>query len=74
MEVSLENGIGRRDLLKQGALVAGTVALSGLQTPGPAFAEEMDMPKVYFTKDISGKIAIKLHSGEPHGPTCCPSN
>lgn len=55
---------------------------------GAAFAAEGDVPVVYFTKDISpegllkiydkisadisGKVAIKLHTGEPNGPNLLP--
>lgn len=84
----MENEIGRRDLLKRSAAVAGTIAVSGLRTPGIAFAGEPKLPEVFFTKDISatgltniyakinheitGKVAIKLHTGEPHGPNILP--
>ena len=63
---------------------AAAVALFG----GAAFGAEADVPVVYFTKDISpagllkiydrisaditGKVAIKLHTGEPNGPNLLP--
>jgi hypothetical protein len=88
MEVVMESKMGRRDVLKQSAIVAGTVALSGLAKPDIAFAEGSEVPKVFFTKDISadgllkmyskvnqnisGRVAIKLHTGEPHGPYILP--
>jgi uncharacterized Fe-S center protein len=72
--------ISRRDFLKGSALVLGAFA-----TP-QAHAEEK--AKVYFTKDLSsaglirlysrisqgltGKIAVKLHTGEPGGPNIIP--
>jgi hypothetical protein len=78
----------RRSLLKKGAIALGGVAaceFSGL-TSG-ALAQQAKSP-VFFTRDISvngllkiyskinggltGKIAIKLHSGEPHGPNLLP--
>ncbi len=68
----------------QGAGVPGSAALAmNGTTAGPA-----PKAKVYFTKDISvaglrklyakvgqgitGKVAIKLHTGEPHGPNLLP--
>ena len=63
-----------------GLTAAAAVALAG----GAAFGAEADVPVVYFTKDISpagllkiydkisaditGKVAVKLHTGEPNGP------
>ena len=63
---------------------AAAVALAG----GAAFGAEADVPVVYFTKDISpagllkiydkistditGKVAVKLHTGEPNGPNLLP--
>lgn len=63
---------------------AAAVALAG----GAAFGADADVPVVYFTKDVSpagllkiydkisanitGKVAIKLHTGEPNGPNLLP--
>ena len=77
----------RRSFLRTGAIApSGNVPidLSILATA----ATSKDKFPVYFTKDISvsgllniyakinegmtGKIAIKLHSGEPHGPNLLP--
>ena len=66
-----------------GALAAGMLPKSGLAAEGA-----LQKPKVFFTRDISaagllnvykrvnreiyGKTAIKLHTGEPHGPNILP--
>ena len=65
---------------------AGTTATAASKTSGNS--EVSQMTKVYFSNDISsesliklyskvnegitGKVAIKLHSGEPHGPNLLP--
>ena len=67
-----------------GLAAAAAVALAG----GAAFGAETEVPVVYFTKDISpagllkiydkisaditGKVAVKLHTGEPNGPNLLP--
>lgn len=77
--------VSRRNLLKTGAFIVGSAALKDFS--GVAEAAE-PKSKVYFTddlspegikklyqlvnKDISGKTAIKLHTGEPHGPNIIP--
>ena len=84
----MDSKIGRRDVLKQTAVAAGTLTLSELHAPNPAFADDSKISKVFFTKDISsdgllkiyskinqnisGKVAIKLHTGEPRGPYILP--
>lgn len=76
--------ISRRNFVKGTLLTAGAVA-AGL-TPYAAGASER--AKVYFTKDLSaesllklyrlvsgnitGNIAVKLHTGEPDGPNILP--
>lgn len=76
--------ISRRTFVKGSLLTAGAV-VAGL-TPGISGAAER--PKVYFTKDLSsesllrlyrlvnrnitGNIAVKLHTGEPGGPNILP--
>ena len=77
--------VSRRTFLKDSALVMGaTVAAGMFQQPASA----TEKAKVYFTPDISseslrklyalishgltGKIAVKLHTGEPHGPNILP--
>ncbi len=77
----------RRTFLKEGAIALGGVAvcdLSRIASATPAQAKS----QVFFTRDISvsgllkiyskinagmtGKIGIKLHTGEPHGPNLLP--
>ena len=84
----MERQDSRRGLLKKGAIALGGVAACeffGLASG--ALAQQAKSP-VFFTRDISvngllkiyskinggltGKIAIKLHSGEPHGPNLLP--
>lgn len=76
--------ISRRAFVKGSLLTAGAVA-AGL-TPG--MSEAVERPKVYFTSDLSaesllrlyrlvnrnitGNIAVKLHTGEPGGPNILP--
>lgn len=85
----MKRQISRRDFLKAGALTLGAAAVSSLDI-GDAFAAENSKSKVFFTKDISanglleiyarinqnitGKTAIKLHTGEPHGPNILPKD
>jgi uncharacterized Fe-S center protein len=80
----MKQKIMRRTFLKQGAIAAGGVAVCNLCGTGSAAAAHSDKAPVFFTKDISaegllniyskinggvtGKVAIKLHTGEPHGP------
>ena len=76
--------ISRRNFVKGSLLTAGAVA-AGLT---PYAAEASERAKVYFTKDLSaesllklyrlvsgnitGNIAVKLHTGEPDGPNILP--
>jgi len=76
--------ISGRDFMKTSAVALGAVALSNVIDASKAFAAGQDKTQVFFTKDISvngllkiyskinqgmiGKIGIKLHTGEPHGP------
>ena len=80
--------ISRRGFLKNSAIVLGAGALSGLHGTGRIFAAGPDKSKVFFTKDINadgllkvyskinrditGRTAIKLHTGEPNGPNILP--
>ena len=75
----------RRSFLKGGALTVGAFAFGDFPRIDTAMAAPQEKAKVFFTKDISleglmkvyarvnhgmsGKIAIKLHTGEPHGPS-----
>ena len=83
-----EGRISRRNLLKGSAMALGTIAVSEFAGIGRAFASSQNKSQVFFTKDISangllkiyskinqslaGKIGIKLHTGEPHGPNILP--
>ena len=82
--------ISRRSFLKGSALALSAVALGDFKSVGSAVAAGENISQVFFTKDISvngllkiysqinqgmtGKIGIKLHTGEPHGPNLLPSN
>lgn len=82
--------ISRRALLKNGALALGAFALSDFAGLSKLFAGSQGKSQVFFTKDITpggllkiyseisrdikGKVAIKLHTGEPHGPNILPRN
>jgi hypothetical protein len=84
----MDNSISRRTLLRNGAIALGSVAALGSEGAGGAVAAPQSKASVFFTKDISvngllkiysrisegmtGKIGIKLHSGEPHGPNLLP--
>jgi uncharacterized protein len=83
----MEKQMGRRTFLKKSAIALGSVAVCDLNSMA-ATATGQDKSPVFFTRDISvngllkiyskinegmtGKIAIKLHSGEPHGPNLLP--
>lgn len=80
--------ISRRNILKGGAIALGTIAMSEFKGIERAIAAVEDKSQVFFTKDISadgllkiyskinqsmtGKIGIKIHTGEPHGPNILP--
>ena len=84
----MERPISRRSFLKTSAIALGTVAVCDFRGIGSAVAARQNKSQVFFTKDISvngllniyfkinqsmrGKIGIKLHSGEPHGPNLLP--
>lgn len=79
-------GISRRNFLRGGAALAGTLA-AGASVPGMAQASQ-PRARVYATKTlnaeslrkmyalvcggITGRVAIKLHTGEPDGPNILP--
>lgn len=79
-------GISRRNFLRAGAVVAGTLA-AGMTLPGRGIAAQ-SRAKVYAAKSldsetlrkmyalvnggITGRVAIKLHTGEPDGPNILP--
>lgn len=84
----MEEKISRRTFLKNSAIVLGAVAISDIGGMSQALAAPQDKSQVFFTKDISangllkiyskinqgmtGKLGIKLHTGEPHGPNLLP--
>ena len=84
----MERQISRRSFLKKSAIALGTVAVCDFKGIGSAVAAPQNKSQVFFTKDISvngllkiyskinqgmtGKIGIKLHTGEPHGPNLLP--
>ena len=82
----MEKQMLRRTFLKTSAAALGAVAVSNLD--GTAAAGAAAKARVYFTRAITvegllkiyaginqgmtGKVGIKLHSGEPHGPNLLP--
>lgn len=82
------NGFSRRGFLKSGTLAAGALAAGVFLKHGPALAAPQEKARVFFSREISaqalqklyarvnqgmgGKIAVKLHTGEPHGPNILP--
>lgn len=76
--------VSRRDFVKSSVLTVGALAASSL----PTLVRAAERPKVYFSrelsaeslirlygkvnKDIGGKVAVKLHTGEPDGPNILP--
>lgn len=79
--------LSRRTFLKGGAAAVGALA-TGVFPQGHGMAAPQEKAKVFFTRDISidgllkvyghisgamtGKIALKLHTGEPNGPNILP--
>lgn len=79
----MDSKLDRRNFLQTGA-----IAMAGLGQVGNALAASQEKSQVFFTEDlsaagllkayarisqtISGKVAIKLHTGEPHGPNILP--
>ena len=84
----MEKQFSRRNFLQVSAVALGAVAVSNITNTGSAFAAGQVKSQVFFTKDISvngllniyskinqgitGKVGIKLHTGEPHGPNIPP--
>ena len=80
--------ISRRNFVKLAGVTAAGVALYNFGGENVTAQPAGEKSKVYFTKkidaehliqlyrkinsEISGKVAIKLHSGEPHGPNILP--
>ena len=77
--------ITRREFLVKSGLAAGALLT---QTMAGTQAHAAELPEVYFTGDLTvsgllmaldtvkqhltGRVAIKLHTGEPHGPNIIP--
>ena len=82
------SNISRRDFVKIAGVTAAGVALYNFGGENVTAQSAGEKSKVYFTKnidaehliqlyrkinsEIGGKVAIKLHSGEPHGPNILP--
>ncbi|MEN6333892.1 MAG: DUF362 domain-containing protein [Phycisphaerales bacterium] len=80
--------VSRREFLKDSAIALGTVAAIDPASLSGALAAPYDKAQVFFTPEISadgllkiysqvekgirGRVAIKLHTGEPHGPNILP--
>lgn len=84
----MEKQISRRTFLQTGALALGTVAVTRFGGIDNVFAAQQEKSQVFFTQDISaagllkiyskinrditGKVGIKVHTGEPQGPNILP--
>ena len=84
----MAKNIERRTFLKESALVLGCAVVGDLGTTSAVAAPRTNASQVFFTSDITsdgllrvyskinkkirGKVAIKLHTGEPHGPNILP--
>ncbi len=84
----MEKSIERRTFLKGSALALGSVPASELGGLNATAALQGNKSQVFFSGEISGdgllrvyskinqgitgKVAIKLHSGEPYGPNILP--
>jgi len=84
----MEKRVERRTFLKGSALALGSVAVSELGGINAAAAPRGNQSQVFFAREISGdglvriyskinaqmtgKVAIKLHTGEPQGPNILP--
>jgi len=88
MEEVMQEKIERRSFLKGGVLALGCTAVLGVGEANADARISSSRSKVFFTSDlsndsllrayakinahISGKVAIKIHTGEPHGPNILP--
>ncbi|MEN6559283.1 MAG: DUF362 domain-containing protein [Acidobacteriota bacterium] len=84
----MKQQITRREFVKRGAITLGAVAASGSGGLVNVLGTSRRKARVFFMQDISadgllkvyskinksvtGKVAIKLHTGEPHGPNILP--
>ncbi len=87
-KINMEKNISRRSFLKGSSIVLGAVAVGDFKGLDIALAAQQGKSQVYFTKDISadgllkiysksnhgitGKVGIKVHTGEPNGPNILP--
>lgn len=87
LETKLKTQVSRRTFIKTGIAVLGATAVTGFSGTLRAEAAE-EKSTVFFTDDITangllkiygrinrsitGKVAIKLHTGEPDGPNILP--
>lgn len=83
----MDKNLTRRAVLKTGAAALGAAVLSRI-IPEAHAASPKEKSKVYFTRDLSaeglkkmyalvngeikGRVAVKLHTGEPDGPNIIP--
>jgi uncharacterized Fe-S center protein len=83
----MERKMLRRTFLKNGAIALGGAAVCDLNSMASTTTSQ-SKSRVFFTRDISvngllkiyskinegmtGKVGIKLHTGEPHGPNLLP--
>lgn len=81
----MKKKISRRSFMKTGAPSLGALAVTDVRGIRQAMAASTDRARVFFTHDISaegflkvysninrtvsGRTGIKIHTGEPHGPT-----
>lgn len=88
MGEDMRNRIERRTFLKQSAIVLGCATVGDFSGVRAVASTQKNRSQVFFTSDlngdgllrvyskinqgISGKVAIKLHTGEPHGPNILP--
>ena len=84
----MANPLSRRKFLKSGAITSALVAASVLPKADSVWAAQEKKATVFFTSDLSaeglrklyarvngaitGKVAVKLHTGEPNGPNILP--
>jgi hypothetical protein len=84
----MKQHLSRRGLLKGSAIALGGAGIADKRGEAAASGKDPSKSPVYFTRDISvagllriyakingglrGKVAIKLHSGEPKGPNLLP--
>lgn len=84
----MKQHLSRRALLKGIATAFGGAAIADLRMDAAGTKQASAKSPVYFTRDLSvagllkiyakinggltGKVAIKLHTGEPHGPNLLP--